>query len=63
MKVKFLSTGEVAELPLDYARELIAKKIAVCVGLPDEAIPHEQVSENEMRTIKENTMIRHRYVE
>lgn len=63
MKVQLIKTGEIIEASSDYANELIEKKLAVYVGSSSRVIPHERLAENEMRTIPENTMIRHKYVE
>lgn len=63
MKVRLIKTGEIIEASCDYANELVEKRLAIYVGSSNRVIPHEQQAETEMRTIPENTMIRHRYVE
>lgn len=63
MKIRLIKTGEIIEASCDYANELVEKRLAIYVGSSKLVIPHEQQAENEMRTIPENTMIRHNYVE
>ena len=63
MKIRLIKTGEIIEASCDYANELVEKRLAIYVGSSKGVIPHEQQVENEMRTIPENTMMRHSYVE
>ena len=63
MKIRLLKTGEIIEASCDYANELVEKRLAIYVGTSNGVFPHEQQAENEMRTIPENTMMRHKYVE
>ena len=63
MKIRLIKTGEIIEASCDYAHELVEKKLAIYVGSSNGVIPHKQQAENEMRTIPENTMIKHNYVE
>ena len=63
MKIRLIKTGEIIEASCDHAHELVAKRLAIYVGSSSGVVPHEQLAENEMRTIPENTMINHKYVE
>ena len=63
MKIRLIKTGEIIEASCDYANELVEKRLAIYVGSSSGVIPHEQFAENEMRTIPENTMMKHNYVE
>lgn len=62
MKARLIKTGEIIEASCDFTNELVEKRLAIYVGSSNGVIPHEQQAESEMRTIPENTMMRHKYV-